>query len=61
MWDGKPGIWTPVNIGDKPDEFMKERLNHAATLVAQQLEAHGVHGFVYCSQMYSEFKETFLL
>lgn len=53
-WDGLPGIWSPSEDGEEPDEEMKARLNNIASMAAQIMEEQGIHGFVYCSQGYSE-------
>jgi hypothetical protein len=53
-WDGLPGEWSPEEEGDNPDQFMIERMNIVSAYAAQIMEAKGIHGFVYCSQAYSE-------
>lgn len=53
-WDGLFGEWSPEKEGDDPEQFMIERMNTVSTYASQIMEAKGIHGFVYCSQTYSE-------
>ncbi len=56
-WEDIPGEWNPEKSAD-PDEFMIERMNKVSSYAAQIMEARGIHGFVYCSQLWSELKNT---
>ncbi len=51
-WDKIDG-WN-ANAGENPKEFMVERMNKIASHAAQLMEVKGIHGFVYCSQLYPE-------
>ena len=37
-WDSLPGIWSPSEDGEEPDEDMKARLNNIASMAAQIME-----------------------
>lgn len=57
-WDGLPGEWSPEKEGDHPDNEMIDRMNTIASYAAQIMETKGIHGFVYCSQTYSELRDV---
>ena len=54
VWEGLPGIWSPEQEGEEPDEDMKKKLNWLSSLAIQLMEEQGIHGFAYCSQAYSD-------
>lgn len=56
-WEALPGNWSPDKKGESPKQYMIDRLNSISTIAAQMMEAYGIHGFVYCSQAYSELGE----
>ena len=51
-WRGVPGKWSPIEKGKEPDEQMMHRLNKVSHYAAQLMEANGINGFVFCSQLY---------
>lgn len=53
-FDSFDGIWSPAIAGDVPDADMKDRLNRVASYTSQLMEANGINGFVFCSQLWSE-------
>jgi hypothetical protein len=55
-WEDIPGEWNPKE-SENPDKFMIERMNTVSSYAAQIMEARGIHGFVYSSQLWSELKE----
>lgn len=57
-WDGLPGEWSPEKKGENPNQYMVERMNTVSSFAAQILEAKGIHGFVFCSQAWSELRDT---
>jgi hypothetical protein len=57
-WDGLPGEWSPEKKGDNPDKYMIKRMNKVSSLASQIMEAKGIHGFVFCSQTWSELRDT---
>jgi len=58
VWDGLPGVWSPQNKGEDPDNEMIHRLNTISAYAAQIMEANGIHGFVYASQAHSETRDS---
>lgn len=57
VWEDLPGEWNPEGSED-PDEFMIERMNKVSSYAAQVMEARGIHGFVFSSQLWSELKDS---
>ena len=57
VWESLPGEWSP-KPGEKPTPEMYKRLNKVSSIAAQIMEERGIHGFVYCAQLISEFTKT---
>ena len=53
-WRGAEGKWSPTENGKKPDDDMIHQLNRVSHYAAQLMEANGINGFVYCSQLYPQ-------
>lgn len=53
-----PGKWSPDENGAKPNEQMIHQLNQVSSYAAQLMEARGINGFVYCSQLYPEWRDA---
>lgn len=53
-WDALPGEWSPFEKGEDPDQNIIDRFNIVSSYAAQLMESKGIHGFVYCSQNWSE-------
>ena len=51
-WRGAEGKWSPTEEGKKPSKKMIHQLNKVSHYAAQLMEANGINGFVYCSQLY---------
>jgi hypothetical protein len=54
-WQDIPGEWNPEK-SENPDKYMIERMNKVSSYAAQIMEAKGIHGFVYSSQLWCELK-----
>lgn len=57
VWEDLPGEWNPDEKGENPDEYIINRMNTMSSYAAQVMEARGIHGFVFCSQLHSELRE----
>ena len=53
-----PGKWSPIENGANPDENMIHQLNQVSSYAAQIMESRGINGFVYCSQLYPEWRDA---
>lgn len=56
VWEDIPEFWNPSKEKGEtePDAFQKEAMNTVASYAAQLMEAKGIHGFVYSSQLWPE-------
>lgn len=55
-WDGLDEEWSPQQEGKNPEQHMIDKMNIISAYAAQIMEAKGIHGFVYCSQAWSELR-----
>lgn len=53
-----PGKWSPIIKGAKPDGQMIHQLNQVSAYAAQLMEASSINGFVYCSQLYPQWRDA---
>lgn len=53
VWEYSEGWWDAAK-GENPSPDLVEQLNSVSTIAAQQMEEMGIHGFTYCSQVWSE-------
>lgn len=53
-WDALEGDWSPVKDFASPDASMIQKMNTVSAYAAQIMEEKGIHGFVFCSQAFSE-------
>ena len=53
VWQYSEGWWDAAR-GENPSPDLVEQLNSVSTIAAQQMEEVGIHGFTYCSQVWSE-------
>lgn len=53
-----PGKWSPSEQGAKPNSEMIHQLNQVSAYTAQLMEARGINGFTYCSQLYPEWRDA---
>lgn len=51
-WRGVAGKWSPIKEGQNPNFKMIHQLNKVSHYAAQLMEANGINGFVFCSQLY---------
>ncbi len=58
VWEDIPGYWNPESSKDEPCNEMKEQMNQVSSVAAQLMEEKGIHGFVFCSQLWPELKEA---
>jgi hypothetical protein len=56
-WEYDPIRWD-AEKGSSPPEYFIEQFNSLSSMAAQQLEESGIHGFTYCSQLWSELSEV---
>ena len=52
-WTGKENVWNMPNKED-PNHYIQERMNLVCQIVSQKMEANGIHGFVFTSQLWPE-------
>ncbi len=57
-WRGAEGKWSPKETGKVPNTEMIHQLNKVSHYAAQRMEANGINGFVYCSQLYPEARDN---
>ena len=55
-WEYDPERWD-AEKGESPPEYFIEQFNNLSTMAAQQMEESGIHGFTYCSQLWSELSD----
>lgn len=53
VWEYSEGRWDAPK-GESPTSGLIEQLNSVSALAAQYMEEAGIHGFTYCSQVWSE-------
>lgn len=53
-----PGKWSPIKKGANPNKQMIHQLNQVSSYAVQIMEARGINGFVYCSQLYPEWRDA---
>jgi len=53
VWKYSEGWWDAPR-GENPSSGLVERLNSVSAIAAQHMEEAGIHGFTYCSQLWSE-------
>lgn len=53
-----PGKWSPAEKGANPNNRMTHQLNQVSAYAAQLMEAKGINGFAYCSQLYPEWRDN---
>jgi hypothetical protein len=58
VWENSEGWWNP-KFGEQPTSKQIDRFNSISAIAAQQMEETGIHGFVYCSQQWSELAQQF--
>lgn len=51
VWKGKPNVWSPNKKDMESNSKMINRLNKVSEYAAQLMEASGINGFAYCSQL----------
>lgn len=56
VWEDIPEFWNPnKDEGEnEPHDYQKEAMNTVASYAAQLMEAKGIHGFAYSSQLWPE-------
>ena len=52
-WENIPGWWNPVE-GEEPTAQMKQQMNSVTSLVTQEMESLGIHGFAYTCHQWRE-------
>ncbi|MBD1855581.1 MULTISPECIES: hypothetical protein [Leptolyngbya] len=57
-WEHSEGNWNP-SPGQRVSQTVKDQLNWIAVMAAKLMEQQGIHGFAYCSQIWSELSEAF--
>ncbi|WP_421289665.1 hypothetical protein [Aeromonas veronii] len=58
VWEYDEERWDAPK-GENPSAELREQFNSISTIAAQKMEESGIHGFVYCSQLWSELSEKF--
>ena len=53
-----PGKWSPLKKGATPNNRMIHQLNQVSAYAAQLMEARGINGFAYCSQLYPKWRDA---
>ncbi|CAK3652556.1 DUF91 domain-containing protein [Vibrio crassostreae] len=56
-WEYDLGRWD-AEKGSNPPHYFVSQFNNVSCLAAQYMEETGVHGFTYCSQLWSELSES---
>ena len=56
-WRGVAGKWSPIKEGQDPSFKMIHQLNNVSHYAAQLMEANGINGFVFCSQLYPKARD----
>jgi len=57
VWEYSEGHWD-ASKGESPTSDLIEKLNSVSSLAAQHMEEAGIHGFTYCSQVWSELEHA---
>lgn len=58
VWKYSEGWWD-ASKGENPSSGLIEQLNSVSAIAAQHMEEAGIHGFAYCSQVWSELEPVF--
>lgn len=58
VWEYDKERWDAPK-GENPSAELMEQFNSVSTIAAQKMEESGIHGFVYCSQLWPDLSEKF--
>lgn len=57
VWEYSEEVWDAPPHSSTDDRLINQ-LNYVASMAAQAMEQQGIHGFAYCSQLWSELSES---